>query len=433
MLKRLFVIAFVALPLAHPPFAQAQSNVEVNAGIQFDFLNPGARSLALGSAFTAIADDATTAFTNPAGLRALSRPEISVEGRFRNFETPFTVRGRASGTPLGRGIDTISGLVDANSQQTIGAASFISFVYPSSRWAVAAYRHEVARFKSEITTEGAIVETLSDGRIVRLLPVKGSLDLKVVDYGVSGSFRLGNRASVGAGVVVYDFSEESLTTRYDFVDVIAPPTFSSSDRVNFQTQSGSDRQVGVNVGIAAKPTDKVQVGAVFRRGAAFDVRVANTSATTNNTFVDRIGKFRIPDIFSAGVMVSVTEPLRIAVDFTRVQYSQLTKNFVDVFGNNEESQYTVDDGNEIHVGAEYLVTGTKVPVAFRGGFWYDPAHSLRYVGSDRVFQTIFRERDDAQMHYTGGAGFALPKFELNVGVDISKAIKTTSVSTVVRF
>jgi hypothetical protein len=42
---------------------------------QFDFLNPGARSLALGSAFIAVADDATAAFTNPAGLTFLVKPE----------------------------------------------------------------------------------------------------------------------------------------------------------------------------------------------------------------------------------------------------------------------------------------------------------------------------------------------------------------------
>ena len=48
---------------------------------EFSFSNPGARSLGLGGAFAALADDATAAFANPAGLVQLVRPEVSIEGR----------------------------------------------------------------------------------------------------------------------------------------------------------------------------------------------------------------------------------------------------------------------------------------------------------------------------------------------------------------
>ena len=57
--------------------------------LQFDFLPPGARSVGMGSAFIAAADDATAAFTNPAGLARLGRREISAELRFKRLETPF--------------------------------------------------------------------------------------------------------------------------------------------------------------------------------------------------------------------------------------------------------------------------------------------------------------------------------------------------------
>ena len=47
--------------------------------IQLSFSNPGARSLGFGGAFVALADDATAAFANPAGLAQLTKPELSVE------------------------------------------------------------------------------------------------------------------------------------------------------------------------------------------------------------------------------------------------------------------------------------------------------------------------------------------------------------------
>lgn len=66
---------------------------------EFSFSNPGAGSMALGGAFAAIADDATAAFANPAGLVQLVEPEISLEGRATSLETPFVAGGRASGEP----------------------------------------------------------------------------------------------------------------------------------------------------------------------------------------------------------------------------------------------------------------------------------------------------------------------------------------------
>jgi hypothetical protein len=60
------VLGLAMLGSARPAIAQTGQTAQIP--LQFDFLNPGARSLGLGSTFVAIADDATAAFTNPAGL-----------------------------------------------------------------------------------------------------------------------------------------------------------------------------------------------------------------------------------------------------------------------------------------------------------------------------------------------------------------------------
>ncbi len=83
--------------------ARAQSSLQVP--IQFDFLNPSARSLALGGAFVGLADDATAALVNPAGLIELTLSEVSIEGRYRSFSHPFLTSGRLSGPPTGMGED----------------------------------------------------------------------------------------------------------------------------------------------------------------------------------------------------------------------------------------------------------------------------------------------------------------------------------------
>ncbi len=52
------------------------SGQEAVVPLQFSFSDPGARSMGLGGAFVALADDATAAFANPAGLVQLLRPEV---------------------------------------------------------------------------------------------------------------------------------------------------------------------------------------------------------------------------------------------------------------------------------------------------------------------------------------------------------------------
>jgi len=101
-----------------PAPAAAQTNSFINAGVQFEFPPPGARSLALGGAFVAVADDATASVANPAGLALLVRPEVSVEGRFWNFSTLAPLRGRYSGTPTGVGYDTIQNIVEDKLDET---------------------------------------------------------------------------------------------------------------------------------------------------------------------------------------------------------------------------------------------------------------------------------------------------------------------------
>ena len=50
---------------------------QVLTSIEFSFSNPGARSLGFGGAFVALADDATAAFANPAGLTQLVEPDVT--------------------------------------------------------------------------------------------------------------------------------------------------------------------------------------------------------------------------------------------------------------------------------------------------------------------------------------------------------------------
>ncbi len=84
-------LALAAL-LALPAAAQ-NVDIEALSGLQFNFGNPGARSLGMGGAFLGLADDASAIEANPAGLTILRKPEVSIEGRNYQEQQTFTTSG----------------------------------------------------------------------------------------------------------------------------------------------------------------------------------------------------------------------------------------------------------------------------------------------------------------------------------------------------
>jgi long-subunit fatty acid transport protein len=78
-----FTRAFAALPLAAALAAQSPIGplISEQSRTTFTVQGSGARAMGLGGAFIAVADDATAASFNPAGLAQLLQPEVSFVGR----------------------------------------------------------------------------------------------------------------------------------------------------------------------------------------------------------------------------------------------------------------------------------------------------------------------------------------------------------------
>jgi hypothetical protein len=447
--------------------ASAQTNQEVNSAYQFNFSNPGARSLAMGGSLTGLADDATAALTNPSGLLLLSAPEVSFEVRRFGYSNVFTDGGNL-GTPTNVGADTIAGITYGETDDSRFSPSFLSFTLPRARWAIAAYRHELANFETAIDTDGAFLQSSAvvGGSISRLNPLNATLELKVVNYGVSGAFKVTDQIFIGGGVA---FSQLSLSSRNERLcwtckpvrfsasgqplldqpgELLGPPLNTASNVQFIETQEGDSVKPSFNLGVTLMPTPKVGIGVSYRRNAEFSVDIEGHRGPAvqvvpfqSGSVSDQVttGTFKVPDVFAAGFVVRPTlgasnHVLRLAAEVRRVMYSDLVKDFIISTdpGEVKASDFQVDDGTELRVGGEYLIPGTAT-LAIRGGIWLDPDHRIRFVGSPsaRAAQ-IFRPGDD-EWHYTGGAGVTYKSLQLDFGFDISERVTTTAGSVIVRF
>src|SRR4051794_8064490 len=130
---RRFVFAAIVCSLVALPLAAQNTDIESLWGLQFNFGNPGARSLAMGGAFLGLADDASAAEANPAGLSILRKPEVSLEARNYEEAQLFTTSGtypKVVRTPFTHYSDRI-------------VVSFASAVYPiKNKFTLGLYYHQ---------------------------------------------------------------------------------------------------------------------------------------------------------------------------------------------------------------------------------------------------------------------------------------------------
>lgn len=437
--------------------ASAITDSDVNSVIPFNFANPGARSLGMGGAFLGLADDATAAYTNPAGLTQLLEPEISIEGRHTSYSVPYLAGGSYTVDPF----DT-SGLKSANADNSINNLSFLAVTFPHDRWSFAFYRNETLHYDNDFggSFEGTTVEVPGIGTD-NIFPVAGHQSVKIVDYAFSAAFRVSDMVSLGAGISYYQFDIGSNVGRYSDQFFTNPGV-----KLNEQAQYGSDSDYGFNLGARFAFNEQWSLGLAYREGPKFKYHANATllGETQNNpdgsqTFVpgtpdvliqfDDV-RFKVPDVWSIGLAWRPTDAWRFDFDIDRVRYSQVTDNMDSLFGFLPETmkRLEIPDGTEYHLGGEYTFAQMSNPVSIRAGFWHDPRHSLAYKGNpltdpsydpaNELFgplalAAVYGVSKGSQNHGAVGIGMAFKQFQIDFGADFSDVVDTYSISAVWRF
>ncbi len=411
-------------------WATAATDAENFAAIPFSFSNPGARSLGMGGAFLAVADDATAAYTNPAGLTQLGiGQQASFEVRHDKFENRFVNGGRldqyGAGATIGRQSDSNNNL------------SFVSWGLGRENWSVAVYRHELVNFESRFSHGDFGVFDQFNQNIANFFPVDSFADLQIVNLGASFGFKLNDNIAIGAGLSRYSFDIDGRVTRYQIGNAGAIQ--------NVQAQHGSDDDVGFNLGALFKVTDNFAIGLSYRSGAEFAYQSTNGSSVGEVNFADKASTLKTPSMIGLGLNWRVTEQLALRMDVNQIDYSNLTSNMQSAFSNDgvfaqndaDAKRISISDETEVRLGVEYAFA--NVPLYLRAGTWREKAHTMRYAGSflDQDYNLHF----DAPLfpggtdesHYSFGAGYTFGRFEINAATDQSNNGDIYSLSGVVRF
>jgi len=403
--------------------------------LQLSFSDPGARSLGFGGAFVALADDATAALANPAGLTQLLKPEVSIEGRHWSYSTPFTEGGRVEGLPSGVGIDTTVGLRTATSKHEVNGLSFLSFVYPKENWSLAFFRHEYANLEFSGETQG-LFGGGSNCCQLRWYDQRMTSDLDILSYGLSAAYRISDRLDVGLGLIYYDASLVATATEFLFDDdsveaFFAPNSFLPERSHLSERLSVDDTDWVLTGGFLWRLSENWSIGGVYRQGMEVDVGAEVTAGEAVDLGVPPGGvlsrisgiPLEFPDTYGLGLAYRALDGrLVLSFQWDRVEYSRIPTSL----GLDDQ---TIDDADELHLGAEYVFIGSTPIIAVRLGTWLEPDHQMRATSGD-PFQRALQRRGEDDLHYAIGLGVAMQRFQIDLAMDIADRVDTVSLSAI---
>ncbi|OQX96338.1 hypothetical protein B6I21_01205, partial [candidate division KSB1 bacterium 4572_119] len=303
---KLLIIALIIISL--PQLVASQD-------ANWNFLGAGARARGMGGAFIGVADDATAASWNPAGLVRLEAAEASVVGLYESY-TPESDVDDFDADPY---------------QSSHFGLNFISAAFPLSVGdknivAAVAYQNVLDLFYSY---DGDSYASERTGGVNAIVPSIG--------------IQLTPAISVGASVNIYtgstDYTYEDKTGYYSDVDAT-------------WDYAGTNFTVG-----GLFDFDKFRFGVVLK-----------TPFGLTETGEDEENILNLPQMLGFGVAYAMSENLTLAFDYDMRNYSAMRVEDED----GDEYDPDFEDLNQLRVGAEYLyMAGTNV-LPIRLGFATTP-------------------------------------------------------------
>ncbi len=419
-------------------FAGAAPAQEAIIPLQLSFSDPGARSMGFGGAFVALADDATAALANPAGIVQLARPEVSLEARHWSYSTPYTYRGRVENLPSGVGIDTVAGIESGTSGYDRTGLSFLSFAYPVGNWSVALFRHEFADLEFAGETQGLFGGGSSCCQ-TRVWDQRSTSEIEIDSYGLSVAHRLNDDLSIGVTAVYYDASLAATTNEFLWDDDTIDSFFERSSylpgrSVRTQRTSVDGSTVAFAGGFLWSVTPRWRLGGVYRQGFETTISTESTAGPASDfgvppgtTLFEASGiPLEFPDIFGLGFAYrSADERLTVSFQWDRIEYSDIPRSL----GLDDS---TIDDADELHLGTEYVFLDASPVFALRLGVWLDPDHQMRSTRDEPFVRALLPAGDD-EIHVAAGVGVAVERFQIDFAFDYSDQVSTASLSAILNF
>lgn len=373
-----FILSFllmICMGAVNFAFAQQLERVEIPSS--FNPVGSGARALAMGGAFIAVADDATSASWNPGGLIQLETPEISAVGAFFHR----TEDNNVGANPEASGKQSVS-------QNRI---NYFSAAYPFSL-----FNHNMIislnyqnlfdfsrewRFPFIQQSEGFSVSQDIGYR------QKGSLSA------IGLAYCLQITPNISSGLTLnfwedglYDNQWEQKTYQHGTGSYVGFPFTVESDSYDRYSFSGFN----INLGLLWNLNSKLTLGAVLKTPFKADltheftydssmtfpgVPAANSTISIASTEHENLD---MPMSYGIGLAYRLSDEFTASLDIYRTEWDDFILRDADGRETSPITGRPINESNiaathQVRTGAEYLIIKSDYVIPLRAGLFYDPA------------------------------------------------------------
>lgn len=374
-------------------FIMAVSLIAVEAGAQqqIEFsstLNPvgsGARATGMGGAFISVADDATAASWNPAGLVQLEKPEVSAVYSYFNRNQEFDSK--------------IHPEVGSEHGTDTHALNYASAAYPFvlfNRNMIVSLNYQ-RLYEMKKFTRFNFLESTGDGPISQVAEFSQSGHL----YALAPAFAVQIKPGLAVGATFNIWNDTVGTngwnsTQKNTLHANLFDGFVVSDEQIIEKKKTTFKGYNANFGLHWGFTDKLTLGLVYK--TAFDADLVEKTTGRNSQTLYSGGNLvssdtthyssrqkrtmYMPASYGAGISYRHSDAWTVAADLYRTDWSRFALKNEDGSRTNPLNKRPLSEGRltdttQVRLGTEYLFIKEKYVIPVRFGLFYDPEPAMK--------------------------------------------------------
>jgi long-subunit fatty acid transport protein len=362
----------------------------------------GARAMGMGGAFIAVADDATAASWNPAGLIQLEKPELSFVGAANSRRSSYSAPGRG---------------VEATATDGESSLNYFSATYPTHRYknlVLSINYQRLYEFGRSVSYDLHLLSTGLDLDQHTRFEQSGHIGA----LGLAGALELTPRLSIGATMNVWSDElgwDNGWKASYRVTSIGTQAGVPVNIETRIDERYEKFRGINFNLGLLWETASWGTLGAViktpFKASLVHDFTFTNTGLTSGPLRYNEEVTLHMPLSYGLGWSRRFSDLFTLSLDLYRTQWNDY--KLVDSHGQSFspidgrlKADSDVDATTQVRLGAEYifLLKDKGIALPLRAGLFYDPEPG---EGSPRDFYGIAL-----------GAGISRPKYSCDLAYQL---------------
>ncbi len=385
--KSLLALLVVILFTACPAFAQ---QVEFSSSV--NPVGSGARAVGMGGAFIGVADDATAASWNPAGLIQLEKPEVSLVYANLSREQTYSSESHPE--------------IDGTNTMSSNGINYMSAV-----------------FKPFVLLDHTVVVSINYQRLYDMNknvsirynvgpnPYDISFEQEGYLYAVSPAVAVQVSPGFSVGATINLWKDYLGSNGWDQTTTFASQALSYHA---VERKTVSFEGVNMHLGFLWNATPSFTLGGVIKTPFDADLKETTMLVSTNafeNESAQSNEKMSMPLSYGLGAQYRASDSLILALDVYRTRWSKFVikdpeGNEINPMTGQPIDQGKLKDTTQLRLGAEYLFIGNNSTIALRGGVFSDPEPAT--------------EKVDRYVGLSLGAGYSTKEYSLDAAYQLRK-------------